>query len=1830
MASAGGVVVRSSFHPEYGNVVIVDHGQIGDDGQRVYTLYAHLNSMSVQVGQHLEAGQLVGLSGSTGSSTGPHLHYEVIQAPNGDPLPWNQHGPTGVNPYQYRQDPYLWRGSEADPEIVPVSFHADPEYVVDLMEATGREDLDPEEAPEDEDAADESPIEVADEEFEVFQTSSPIILDLDGDGVETRALGSGTYFDHAGDGFREETGWVGSDDGLLVLDRNGNGEIDDGRELFGNLTPLASGVPAADGYEALAELDANEDGAVDARDPAWAQLRVWQDTDGDGVSSADELHGLSEVGVAAVATASAASTFVDPHGNEHRLVGAFTRADGTTGATADVWLQVDRLYSFAADSVEIPADVAGLPNARGYGTVYDLRQAMARDATGALTDLVQRFSSEADSGQRTALLEQILFSWTGSDSIDPSSRGAFIDARRLAVLERICGEAFIGIEGTGNPNEEVGGLLNGSYQTVAELVGAQLLAQTHVRDLWELVTYRWDPATRTVTGDLSPVAAELRSRLAVDAAAGMAALSEFARSVRGFGLEGFFDYESFRDAFAADGEDVAWAVDSGGKNLLTATPGDDVLTGDSTANAVRGGDGDDTLSGDEGDDVLYGQGGADSLVGGAADDLLDGGEGNDSLAGRRGNDRLFGQAGDDTLSGEAGADLLEGGDGDDSLDGGEGDDVLRGGSGADTLLGREQNDTLFGGDGDDTVTGNRGNDVLAGEAGSDALSGEGGEDVLDGGAGDDSLDGGTEGDTYRFGRGGGRDVIVDRDWAPGNRDVLALGAGIEPADLLVRRAGDDLVLQVVGTADQVRITAWFAEAAARQYEIEEVRFASGTVWDRELLRQLAIVPTDGPDSLTGYETADALQGLGGDDTLVGRGGDDHLDGGEGHDVLSGDEGNDTLLGGAGMDSLRGNEGHDTLHGGAGDDALAGDRDDDTLAGEDGNDTLDGGGGADILDGGSGHDILGGGSENDVLDGGEGDDALAGDDGDDTLRGGPGADALGGNAGRDTLYGGDGDDVLLGDRDDDVLAGEAGHDRLDGGFGSDAMAGGAGDDTYVVDALTDTVTEAPGEGMDTVETSVAFTLSANVERLVLTGTGAVDGTGNALDNALTGNVAANRLDGGAGADAMAGGAGDDTYVVDNPADTVTEVAGEGTDTVEASVTYALPANGERLVLAGSADLDGTGNELDNALTGNGGANRLQGGAGADTMVGGAGDDVYVVDNLADVVVELPGGGTDTVESSVSYALTEALESLRLIGPEALTGTGNALNNRLTGNGAANRLEGGAGDDVLDGGGGPDFMVGGAGDDTYVVADAGDAVTELAGEGTDTIESAVTLTLPTDVENLLLTGTVAVNGAGNAQDNRLTGNGAPNSLTGGAGDDVLDGGMGADILAGGTGNDTYVVSETGDVVTELANQGIDTVVTAVAYALPANVENLTLTGQAAADAAGNAAGNALTGNGGANRLNGGGGADVMAGGAGDDTYVVDNAGDTVVEADGEGLDAVESSVSHVLAAHVERLTLTGGGAINGTGNALDNALTGNGAANLLDGAAGADTMAGGAGDDTYTVDSPADVVIEGPGAGTDTVQSWASYALPDHVERLILMGTAALNGTGNGSSNTLTGNSGANVLDGGAGIDTMAGGAGDDVYVVDSLFDAVQEASNAGIDTVRSSATYALNANVENLTLIGSAAINGGGNSLGNVLQGNSASNLLDGRTGNDTYLFARGGGRDTIVDFDLALGNRDVLAFAGDLDPIDLIIGRASSNLRVAVQGSSDRVEIQNWYGGWANRVEVIKAADGRQLLSSQVDQLIQAMAVYSLQTGLTWEQAVAQRPEAVEAILAAYWQPAAG
>jgi serralysin len=606
----------------------------------------------------------------------------------------------------------------------------------------------------------------------------------------------------------------------------------------------------------------------------------------------------------------------------------------------------------------------------------------------------------------------------------------------------------------------------------------------------------------------------------------------------------------------------------------------------------------------------------------------------------------------------------------------------------------------------------------------------------------------------------------------------------------------------------------------------------------------------------------------------------------------------------------------------------------------------------------------------------------------------------------------------------------------------------------------------GKGFTNLSTQTAF----NEGLAIAYGAKIENAFGSANADTLIGNALGNVLNGRAGKDVMVGGAGNDIYVVDIIGDVVQESSALSSeiDTVLSSINYTLGANLEALTLSGSGNLNGTGNALNNRITGNAGANTLVGGGGIDTLIGGAGNDTldggagndtYYVDSLGDMLIERSTSLTeiDSVLSSINYTLGTNLEALTLLGSGNLNGTGNALNNRITGNAGANTLSGGsgidtliggAGSDILDGGSGIDTFVGGAGNDTYVVDNLRDIVSEtstLASE-IDTIRSSLSWSLGANLENLTLTGSAHLNGTGNALGNVLTGNAGNNVLNGGAGRDTLVGGIGIDTLIGGVGNDTYVVDNLKDIVSEtstLASE-IDTVRSSVNWGLGATLENLTLIGSAHLNGAGNALGNVLIGNTGNNVLNGGAGRDTLSGGIGSDTYILDNLGDKVIEVANEGRDLIRTSVSYTLSANVEDGQLLGIAALNLVGNALGNSLIGNSAANLLNGLGGADTLNGGAGidtliggtgNDTYVVDNLKDIVSETSTLGSeiDTVRSSVNWSLGANLENLSLTGSAHLNGTGNALGNVLTGNTGNNVLNGGAGNDQLGGGAGNDTLI-----------------------------------------------------------------------------------------------------------------------------------------------------------------------------------------------------
>jgi Ca2+-binding RTX toxin-like protein len=662
--------------------------------------------------------------------------------------------------------------------------------------------------------------------------------------------------------------------------------------------------------------------------------------------------------------------------------------------------------------------------------------------------------------------------------------------------------------------------------------------------------------------------------------------------------------------------------------------------------------------------------------------------------------------------------------------------------------------------------------------------------------------------------------------------------------------------------------------------------------------------------------------------------------------------------------------------------------------------------------------------------------------------------------------------------------------------------------------------------------------------------------------------------------------------------------------------------------------------DDVLEGGAGNDTLNGGVGNDQMLGGPGNDIYVVDSLLDVVTEAFGGGVDTVRSPLDYTLGIDLENL-ILTDTAVTGTGNGLANVITGNAGNNQLRGLGGDDTLDGGLGNDTLDGGAGNDLYIVNSSLDVILEAVGGGTDSVQSSVTFTLGAEIENLTLTGTALSNGTGNALANILTGNASNNILSGLAGNDSLNGGMGNDTLNGGAGNDQLLGGAGNDLFvfnTALAADNVDTIsdfatgdrlqldraifstlsagttltvaeflggagaiaatnaqqrllfdattgalhydadgngataavlianltagapLTAAAISLvgtppppPSNVIN----GTANADnLVGTAANDTINGLGGNDTINGGAGNDTMAGGTGDDSYVVDSALDVIVEAAGEGTDSVSSTVTYTLAANVENLTLTGTAAINGTGNTLNNSLTGNSAANVLSGLDGTDTLNGGGGNDSLSGGAGNDLFVFNSPLAADNVDTISDFATGDRLQldRAIFTTLSAgttltaaefLGGAGSNAATTAQQRLVFNTTTGALRYDADGTGATASVLIANLTAGAPLTA--AAINLVGTPTppppppSNVINGTANADNLVGTAAndtINGlGGN---DTINGGAGNDTLDGGLGNDTLTGGAGADRFNFTTTPNATSNRDTLTdFVQGTDRIGL-------------------------------------------------------------------------------------------
>ena len=982
------------------------------------------------------------------------------------------------------------------------------------------------------------------------------------------------------------------------------------------------------------------------------------------------------------------------------------------------------------------------------------------------------------------------------------------------------------------------------------------------------------------------------------------------------------------------GNDTMYGM--GGQDTLYGGDGDDALIGDAdTSQLAAEFHGDDALFGGAGNDTIWGNGGNDTLDGGIGNDQMDGGEGNDVLNGGDGDDHLFGGIGDDTLVGgvgndivqaDAGNDRLMGGAGIDALSGGDGDDTLDGGDGHDELYGDAGNDQIFGGNADDYIWGGAGNDVLSGDAGNDQLVGEAGadqltggdgadkiwgqdgDDVLDGGAGNDLLYGGGGTNRYIIGANSGQDTIYYEGTGASASVVEFTVANAQ--NLTFRLFGTDLIIENPNDLS-FRLTIKNFAAGSATSPVGSIKFADGSMWSYTDIHSRVIASTSGNDIIYGFGIADVIDGGSGDDSIYGYDGDDNLSGGDGVDRVQGGLGNDTVNGGDGDDTLFG---YDTVGANS----------------EPGNDILRGGKGNDYLYGGQGNDLY-------LYDRGDGSDyiseqAKTGTASTDTLRLGAGI------LPQDVSLYRDGNALIVVvdnsnqqiriDRYYDATDLQIERIEFDGGNGAvwlaadiasltqsgsaNTMTGTNGDDVFVVDNSSDVIVEAANGGTDLVQSSVSYTLSANVENLTLTGIVNATATGNDLDNILRGNAGNNKFDGGSGNDTAYGGAGDDVYYCNTytSIENIVENANEGVDTVYTDAMDAtLAANVENMIVNSSSWHLYTpnyyaGNDLDNLIQVSASNTIIDGGIGADKMIYSGIDEVtFRVDNVGDELKVTGAARNVIVESALTgaYAMASFVDTLKALTTGMVSITGNASNNRIE---ALNVAAGST-------------LAGGMGDDYYVVKSPGAQVIEMVGGGTDTIEfngNGSFVLIPNVEKGVLGSNSGNASLDGTDVDNILIGNLYANTLRGLDGNDSINGGDGQDHLYGGAGNDSLYGGDT----YQSDNSDV---------------------------------------------LDGGAGDDVMEGGYGSDIYYVDSVNDKVTEwSNPYDSDSVYSSIDYELGDNLENLRLLDG-ANKATGNSQNNGIWGNAADNVLDGGQGNDEIYGGAGADTYRYEL---------GDGSDTIR------------------------------------------------------------------------------------------------------------------------------------------------------------------------------------------------------------------------------------------------------------------
>ena len=1682
----------------------------------------------------------------------------------------------------------------------------------------------------------------------------PLAIDMNGDGVIStlaEANNAGALFDHDGDGIRTATGWIAKQDGIIVRDINGNGIIDNGKELFGDNTILKNGQKAASGLQALADLDDNADGIIDKNDAVFSEIKIWQDKNGDGISTVDELVTLETAGITSINVKDKQTVNEKVSGGTIKEQTTFTKTDGTTSKVADINFTNDGVHSQYIEKVAVSDAIAKLPDLKGFGRLANLHQAAMKSPE--LATALESYSHLTTRAEQKVALDNIMTLWAKTDpqyvdnqveivnlhtrewEYDPNSTniiwlrpGERVPEYLQENYERIKNYADDATENKlkfaeaalafnpsntyhqiyyprGGSDDNVTPMLQ-MYDKTKDALFHSLLSQTILKpylDSLKVITNgdRFAEINKLFDTNYknNGIAAleDLKDLLTLHGKSldsigwdkGFVLLQQWRAELSAVSPEDKAKIDQmFKDVDGIAQSNSVTIVNNEKQTSFSASNSDNkIIINTQTGQTVYSGNGDDIMVSGKGNDTLHGGTGFNSYVffKGAGKDTVvydNAGIGFDKLAfvDIKSADAIYYQKGNDLV--------IRYGDDEVTLH-----NALSINSSKPILLNFSdktvfltqilmqplQNIQL---EDNSIINGWRGADFITGDDKANKIYAKEGNDIINAKGGNDIIDGGTGNNTYLFKSGDGQDTI-SYDNMGKDTDTIIL-EGIQSTAITLTKNQNNLMIGY-GNGDSISLVGALDTTATKAIKI---KFADSETTLADLLTQQLnnTIITDsaapiegwrGADLITGDDQANKIYAKAGNDTINAKGGNDYIDGGTGNNtyLFKAGDGNDVISYdnmGTDIDSL----------------VLEGIQSTDIVLTKNQNNLIINYGNTDSITLVGALDT----SSTKVVNVKFADAQISLSE---LLQRPIESDTTTGNS--DYIYGWRGADHMVGDEKANAIYGYDGDDYLEGKTGNDSLNGGTGNNTYLFKSGDgqDTISyDNMGKDTDTIILegiqSTAITLTKNQNNLMI-------GYGNGDSISLVGAL-----------DTTATKA-----IKIKFADSETTLADLLTQQLNNTIITdsAAPIEGWR-----GADLitgDDQANKIyakagNDTINAKGGNDYIDGGTGNNTYLFKAGDgnDVISYDYLNNTELDtIMLQGIDSKSMTIykqndnlvikysdsdSITLTNALlidaqkqiniqfadKTLQLkdllntplnnIDSTLSTIEGWRNDDNLTGNETNNQLLGLTGNDSLTGNKGNDKLIGGTGVDSYHFS-RGDGIDEIiedsysnevnhivfkdvnssdiqkvSFEGNDlviqysqydkiilknyivnSLDSALTFQFAdgTTWHNNELMAKATFEGSNETDTITGTLNDRPNIINAHAGNDtvhgnkqaqnIIDGGDGWDELHGGDNVDT-IIGGTGEdfIYGEAGNDHIN-----------GGEDHDTLFGGDGDDT--------IIGGLGNDWLQGDAGADLLIGGLGDDTYNVDDF-DTVVENPNEGYDAIFIDNEFDLAGtNLEEIHLKGNGNFKAIGDEGNNGLYGNEGNNYLDGKAGADIMAGGAGDDYYVVDKYETLVKNADGTTT--------YVRGDQVAE------------GNLYDNYVFGDSGGN----------------DTVEQWDDHRFYSQDATGNWVDT---GSYHHLQNNVENLILKGQAKT-AFGNSLDNTITLNEQNNFINALDGNDTIIYQKGGGQDTIVSTDSTTATDSLVIQGYDLsNAIFTRLDNTASDydmLQIRFAGSKDTITLLDYY-----------------------------------------------------------------